>query len=370
MDLIQTTNAALTAVAKVIDYFKSNVGHITDTSLTKITKLTRAEPLTVISNDCANMEALPDILQTLASIYAGYFLQAAGMMCRVNNVEVIRILDRLNPDRDSTGFLLQGRYATENIDTLLKSSYRYSLPTRTLALESSGSDTPMVDSVNQKTIYEMPNLAVGKLINLALAVPDECSKTGERIVNVPITVRLSPALLNEESLTYLFTHRKEDNGLVERYHSWRAGRIEFIRDMIFAEDLIREYRRAAIKDKTGTLQEIVRRANNARAFGLLTKNPSLSIASNIYVLSKDSAQMIEAKVGQRFSSVKGREKILEGTYAMIIAVVDPEWNIVTCYFNGIPQPSTFSLKSLKSSSKGPDIGDIMKTLLEGRAPTF
>lgn len=370
MDLIATTNATLTAVAKALDYFKTNVAaHLTDSSLTSITKLTRAEPLTIISNDCANLEYLPDLLNTVASIYSGYFLQAVAMMTRVKDIEVIRLLDRLNPDRDSTGFLLQGRMATENVDNLLVSSYKYSLPTRRImAVEQ---DRPMIDRENQKTIYETANMAVGKLLNVRISVGGE--EGGEcKTVDIPVSVRLSPAMLNEESLVHIFTHRKEDTGIVERYHSWRAGRISLIRDMIFCQDLINEYRRAAIKDKTGTLSEIVRRVNNARSFGLLTKNPSLAVASNIYILSKASAQAIEAKTGERFDNPKGREKILENTYAMVIAIVDDEWEQVTFYFNGIAYPSKLKINAMKSANKGkgPDVSDVMKSLLEGRAPTF
>lgn len=387
MDLLATTNATLTAVAKALDYFKTNIaGHLNDSSLTSITKLTRAEPLTIISQDCSNLEELPDLLNTLTSVYSGYFLQAVSLMTRINDVEVVRILDRLNPDRDSTGFLLQSRMTTESAHNLLAEHYRYSLPTRqVLATEAAlGAVAPheggpvedvrqydrQIDQTSVKTIYETANLAVGKLLNVAITVTDQNGNA--KTVNVPVSVRLSPALLNNESLVHIFTHRKEDTGLVERYHSWRAGRISLIKDMIFCQDLINEYRRAAIADKTGTLNEIVRRVNNARSFGLLTKNPSLAVASNIYVLSKHAAQQIEAKVGQQFKNPQGREKILENTYAMIIAVVDPEWDQVTLYFNGIAYPSTFKLGALKNANKnkGPDVADIMKSLLEGKAPTF
>jgi len=141
---------------------------------------------------------------------------------------------------------------------------------------------------------------------------------------------------------------------------------------VFCEDLIREYRKAAMKDKSGTLQEIYRRAQNNRNYGLLTKNPSLQIASTMYVLSKEAAAAIEGKTGLRFSNPESRRKLIQDTYAMIITVIDPDWEQVSFYFNGIAQPTTLKLNMLKDTSKGkgPDIGDIMKSLLEGRAPTF
>jgi hypothetical protein len=367
LDLIETGQSAITGVAKIVDYFKSNVaGHFSDTSLTSITKLLRSEPLTIISQDCANLKELPELLNGLSSIYSAYIMQAVAMLSRVNDVEVVRILDRLNPNRDSTGFLLQGRLATEGYHTQIKDNYKFALPTRKLIQEASDSKV----SENTKVLYEMANLAVGKLLNVSISVPT--AEGNSKNVDVPISVRLAPTLLNDESLVHLFSHRKGDESLVERFYAWRAGRIKFIQDLIFCQDLIDEYRRAAIKDKTGTLNEIVRRVTNARSFGLLTKNPSLAVSSNLYVLSKATAQHIESKVGQRFSSPAGREKLLKGTYAMIIAVVDSEWEQTTFYFNGIAQPSNWSFKAMVSANKqkGPDIADVMKSLLEGRAPTF
>lgn len=368
-----SANAALSTVLKVVDYVRSNVTpHVTDSSLTRLTKLTRFEPLTVISHDCANLDYLDDLLNNVCSLIAGFYLQSFGILTQVNNIEVVKILDRLNPDRDSTGVLLQARQSiTEAAHNQIASNYRYALPTQArMVMEASENDS-ILDKNQVKTIYETAALAVGKLLNVPITVP---GKDGEAAttVNIPISVRLAPALLNDESLSHIFTHRKSDTGFIERLHSWRAGRLSLIKDVIFCQDLIREYRRAAIKDRTGTLNEIVRRVNNNRTMGLLSKNPSLATVSNVYILSKATASMIEAKTGHRFSDPRGREKLLADTYAMMVAIVDTESDWVTYYFDGIAYPASLSLRSLKSSNKnkGPDIGDIMRSLLDGRAPSF
>lgn len=377
MDPIATINSALSTVARVVDYFKTNVaGHATDNSLTELTKLTRAEPITCISQDCANLEYLPALLNTMTSIYAGYFIQAVSMMTTaVNNIEVVRVLDALNPNRDSTGYLLQGRHDAIRNDVtnfMISEGAKFSLPTRrVMAMEEANRHQDTL-----KVVYELENLAVGKLINVDISVPNTNPDTAARAptctATIPITIRLAPYIVNSDTLSYIFTHRKEQQSLVERYHSWRSGRISLIKDMIFCQDLIDEYRRAALKDKSGVLQEITRRVSTNRGYGLLTKNPSMAISTNLYVISSDSAEAIEAKVGYRFNSKDGRDKIFQGTYAMIIAVVDPEREIINFYFNGITHPSTISVRSLKASGnkKGPDIADVMRVLMEGRAPTF
>lgn len=373
MDPIKTVNTALSTVARVIDYFKTNIaGHVSDTSLTQLTRLMRAEPMTLISQDCTNLEYLPSLLNTMSSIYAGYYLQAVSMMSvAVNNIEVVKVLDALNPNRDSTGFLLSGRaegqrtasqvYATEN--------YKHVLPTKKTIFATEAAERN-ADTI--RVVYELDNLAFGKLINVDIDVP--CGGEGNhetRRVSLPITIRLAPYVVNRDTLGYIFTHRKEQESFIERYYSWRAGRISMIRDMIWCQDLIDDSRRAALKDKSGALQEIHRRVSANRSYGLLTKNPSMAVATNLYVITSDDAEKIEADLGVRFNSAQGRDKIFQGTYAMIICVVDIDREIINFYFNGIAQPSMINVRALKSSNKkGPDIGDIMKVLLEGRAPTF
>lgn len=376
MDIFKAADTALTAVGKVIDYVKTNfTNHASDNSMVKMTSLTRAEPLTVISQDCANLEYLPLLLNNLCSLFSGYYLQAVAIMTNAAvNIEVVRILDSLNPNRDNSGFLLQSR-ASANLSSeqplgavFAKENYTFSLPMKhVLALEDAQKQADVV-----KMVFEIESLAVGKLLNVDFQVP--CGEDGRELkpVSIPVSIRLSPVILAQESINYLFKHKKEDTGIIERFHSARAGRIEFIRDLIFCRDLIRDYRKAALLDKTGTLQEITRRVTANRGYGLMTKNPSMAISSNLYVLSSDTVAEIEGATGLRISKPTERDKLLNGTYAMIVAVVDQEREMITFYFDGIATGATMSVRSLKASSKtkGPDVGDIMRTLMEGRAPTF
>lgn len=364
---IDAVNSALSFIAKSIDYIKTNVvGHVADTSLTSVTKITRAEPLTVISQDCGKMEELPSICSLMLNLFASYYLQGAAIMTRVNNVEVVRVLDALNPNRDSTGFLIAGRNSvTENAIATSTEQMRFSLlkPVAEAASGESG-------MFNAETKFSEGNLAIGKMLNVPITTVN--AEGNECTLNIPISVRLATRFLNNESLINIFTHKKMDLSLVERGRAAMEGRISFIKDFIFCQDLIKEYRRAAIKDKSGTLQEIYKRAQNNRSYGLLTKNPSLQIASSIYILSREAAMEIEGRVGAKFSSASGRQKLLKDTYAMIICVVEPEWEELQIYFNGIADATTVKFRMLKdlTGKKDVDIADVMKTLMAGQVPSF
>jgi hypothetical protein len=360
MDL-GVVDTAVQTVAKLINTVKNASNYYSTNSLAEVAKITRVEPLTILSKDLLNLEYMPDVQNTLLNMFSAYYLQAIDIMTKVNNVEVIRMLDRLNPDRDSSGFLLS--YQNEPDRSMFSmEAYKHSLPMKgvpSVGMEAEGPKNPL---------NEIANLAVGKLLNVRLGSDDKENKC----VNLQIAVRLATSVVPDATILHLLSYKTEDNSLVERYHAWRSGRISFIRDLIFTQDLIDEWKRASIGDNTDTIQEIIRRVNNSKKYGLLTKNPSLVSASNLFVISEVTAREVEIKLGGKLSNPKVRQKAFDNTYAMVIAVVDREYQRVTFYTRGTAAATDVSIKELQAASKGkgPDITDMLRALNIGSPMSF
>lgn len=456
-------------------------------SLTEFTKLARVEPLTVLSKDLLTVEYMPEIMQTMLNIFVGYYLQAVAITSSIESVRIIKVLDRLNPDRDpnmldllnfSRDVATSGLGFESYDDTLYLSeeNYKFRLPKAGMALEgktwrkakhsqdyeddsgnsvkvdyrdpNSGAaynsgkqkynpvndqrfDKKVADAVAKKIgkdnldldqkvasavlkkleeegktqkkepeldtkfdrlpysgkdgtntiVNEVVNLAVGKYIDVTVtATPMLVSTDSDKskVENVPITlkipvnVRLAPVVVPDFTIDHILTIKKADNTFVERYHSWRSGRISFIKDLIFCQDMIDAHKKALMNDETGTYAEIMRRVSNSMKKGVLTQNPSLSSASNIFIISDDIARNIEVKLGGKLSNARIRQKAFENTYAMIIAVVDRRFERVIFYYRGIETATNVSLREIKASnkSKGPDILDVFKALNSGNAASF
>lgn len=366
--VMDVVNTAVQTVAKLVNLVKSGTGYYTTSSLADVGKLTRVEPLTILSKDLLNLEYMPDVANSMLNLFSAYYLQAIDIMTKVHDVEVIRILDRLNPDRDSTGFLLsegKGSSQDQNVSLLSLEAYKHSLPMSSIpriALES--------DDKNQ--LNDVSNLAVGKILNVKIGYETgspESDKLEGKTLDLKIAVRLSTSVVPDATIQHLLTFKSEDNSISERWHAWRSGRIGFIKDLIFCQDLIDEWKRSAIGDSTGTVQEIIRRVNNSKKYGLLTKNPSLVSASNIFMISEETARAVESKLGGKLSNKNIREKAFDNTYAMIIAVIDREYERVTFYTRGSATSTDVSIKEIKANnkSKGPDIGEILKSFQLGSA---
>lgn len=385
----------------VMDMVKATA-RITNTyrtrSLSEISQVARVEPLTVVSKDLMQTEDLVEIHQSLLSIFAGYYLQAVTLSTKIEGIRVIRVLDRLSVDRQFNELLLstEGYHASLNFS---HESFKYALPgvneksdsnsvsRMKLATEFIGEihklaekvdntttdeEREMIDSATKQvdnkalyTLYEQSNLSVGKIINVTISVE------GKTAV-IPVTFRLSATFVPEDSMVHLLAFKTEDNTLSERYHAWRAGKITLIKDLIFCQDLIDDHKRALMNDKDGVFSESTRRANNAKKYGILSNNPSLVSASNIYVMSTAVAKETERKLGGKLSNYLIREKAFENTYAMLICIVDKEWSRATFYTRGINAGTDVSFKEIKAAnkSKGIDPMDVMKNMLAGNPVSF
>lgn len=378
-------NTGLNTVAKIYNTVRDNtVGYYGNMSLPEATKLTRVEPITITSKDLLNKPETRAVLNSMLSIFTGYYLQAVDILTKVQDVEVVRILDKLNPDRDETGFLLSEKVSRESYQFISTESYQFRLPTHsrpTLEAQAPVNDRGEVGEPQAEKpidIDTLANLSFGKLVNVKIAYTKTdpsgltLSDQETRFVTIPISIRLMVSSISNDTIARIMTYKNQDLSLIERIHSARSGRIEFIRDLIFCQDLIDEYKKANVQDPTNVLAEITRRANNAKKFGLLTKNPSLVAASSLFIISDTVAREVESRLGGKLENSRIREKAFENTYAMIIAVVSSEWETVTFYTRGIARGASFGFKELEGKTKGtgPDIGDIMKALTAGQPPSF
>lgn len=373
MSVISTIADVVKGASHARSYYK-------DRSLTDIAQVTRVEPITVITKDLMSVEYLPDVLNTVVNVFAGYYLQAVSLLANIDNVKVLRVLDKLNPDRSVETALL----TVESHRFQLQEAYKYRLPR--LSLEESMEVKLDRNVFSKAVIDEASNLAVGKLINVTIRVSgtarddkgniitDNKGKAVEdtRAVTVPVSIRLAPALLPVDSVVHLLTLKKDDISFSERWHQWRAGRISFIKDLIFCQDLLNAHRKALMQDESGVYQEIVRRNAQAKRLGLLTANPSLASASSIFVISEEAAKRVEYELGGSLDNPRIRDKTFENTFSMILVVVDRAMEFVTFYYRNVGASAEVSVKGLKSLNKrnGVDIADVMKALLQNNAPTF
>lgn len=392
--------AALTALRFVLSLGQGLFKHQKADSLVSFTKSTRVEPIALIDQRALGLPYIQDVMQSLNSLFIGYYLQAVSLLVNVGSIDVVKLLDAVSPTRDAMGAAGNLMSMESHGGMLSAESYKHSLPVpfQTASLEdiSSAGAKPGLASVGAQTLStvtgassmknlendakavpglqsgydlkhlsESTNLSVGKMVEVKV-------EDGNKKASFPISVRLIATPILADVLAHILGDGSRNISAKERFHAWRSGQIEFIRDLIFCQDLIDEHRKALMKDDSGAYAEILKRRAANNAAGVMSGTPSIGTASNLVVLTSQTAKELEHSVGGRLSDVATRNKVFKNTYVMIMVVIDPEWEQVTFYHRGIALPTKLSIKELKTANKGtgPDIGEILKAYQLGQQINF
>lgn len=350
--------SGLATVQKIAQLWKSGQ----PTSLIEFTKAARVEPIVLIDSDVMLTTELPDVMQSLLSQYAGYYTMAMSLMTNVGGVQVGRQLDKLNPNRNgpsiTTGF-------ADGAFMISAESYKNKLPSfkKVPALEEV--EIAAVGKNTTTQLRELENLSVGK--NLTITIKD-----GDNTADVMVAVRLIASTMATSKLVHILSQGNEDTSFKERYHAWRSGRIELIRDLVMCQDLIAQKRRNLMNDKDGVLTEIQKRRRNNGLSSILSGNVSIATASNMVVISDTTAAMLENEVNGKLDNFKTREAIFGESSIMIMAVIDKQWNRIKFYHRSIPTATELAPRDLKASNKGsgPDVMELMKAYQMGNNPSL
>lgn len=380
----------------------------------------RISPICLVDGTLGALEETPDILRTTLTLISCYYMQAIGQSINVESMTLQRNIDNLRPNRDLTSAV--GDFAAASLNEYYGTNHTaesaakaasgqlLSIATESLSLPVPGVNAPAgvayalesadnailmqrptkeqldafekqarkemetkansagkLDTGSIKSIQDMeaPNLAVGKIFDVTMTMSGQ-------VVTLPVLVSLNTVLSKPDNLVDVFTVGGQFTTMKERYHGWKSGQLRFIEDLIFCQDLIDAHKRTAIRDNTGTyLLNRERDASNKLA-AVLTGKASIGTASNVVLFNSKTVTKIEAALGGKLKDFATREKMFKRTYAMLVVVVNTEWNQVTVYHRGIPESTQLSIKEFtKAKSKtGTDVSDVVRLFLSGKAPTL
>lgn len=397
MSLITNPHAQLAATS-VVEGFKTGVmvqGMIERSdSLISYTRDCRIEPITLIDERVAYLPFLGEVLQTANSIFAGYYLQAVSLDAVIGNINVLKRLDKFNPTRSPYVHTFEDfkeglpKFAVEAVDdygnyfdpnmspkerdslTKMQDDLTRQRETKNRIQQAIGGKPGEASMVkgnydNIKTIKDANNMAVGKLIEVTLTHND-------KTLTLPIAIRLNTKTIDSQSLLHILGNTKDNKSAKERYHGWKSGELQFWRDIVFAEDLIKAHRTTLAKDKSGVYAEMMKRRNGNIVAAAMSKELSVGTASNITIISDATRKEVEYAIGGKLSDFRVRNRIFNDTYTMLLFVIDAEYEHVTIYHRGLNVATDMSVKEMKIANKNDSsmITDVLKAFVSGHAPTF
>ena len=370
----------LEILRNVVVTYKGTVGD--PVSLADISKIARVEPITLISSNLTGTKELYNILHGVLNIYAAFYLQAIHILsAQLADVRILKILDKTNPDRDMKTLLTSGYTAYENLNikTLSLENCKFKLPMiatdkPSFAMESifdEDANNVLTSSTQKLETFEKLGSAVGKVMEVKFTVRGNDSKNSDEIT-IPVVVKLDNMVIPADVIDQILTANADEITLGSRFKDALAGRIGFIKDFILCSDLIKSQKKTMIKDPTGYYNQLMKRINNSRMYSALSGNISLAGVSSIVVISEEDESFVQKQIGGKLTNEHTREIIFNNTSAMMVVVVDKEWERVSIYVKDIDGFSQNSFDAFKSmADKGNNnIADIIKAFSLNNAPSF
>lgn len=395
---IQGEPTLLEQVRNIVTTYKGTVGD--GMSLADITKIARVEPITLISSSLAGTKDLYTILHGVLNIYTGYYLQAVNILStQIYDARILKILDKTNPDRDLKTFLTTGNLAFENVPTTYEAI-------QTLALEDAKFKLPMMKSGGKIAIESMQlddfgvsddnshhrdafgaaelkidsfdklGLTVGKVVQVEFAANFNDNSRNPTfkggVTRVPVIVKLDTMVTSSEVITSIATANTDEITFGSRFKDAIRGRISFIKDFLLCSDLIRAQKKTMIKDVNGFYSQLLKRVNNSKVYSALSGNISMAGISAIYVMSEQEEADIQRKIGGKLTNKTTRDIVFDNTSAMMLVVIDNEWERVSIFIRDIDGFSQNSFDSFKNSTDKQNsvLMDYMKAFSMNTPPSF
>lgn len=369
---------------------------VTADSLIDYTQPTRVEPNTLVEQALWREPYMEDILQTVLSIFSGYYMQAVSLSAEIKGIKVVRRLEPFNPKRDpmregineligSFSFEADTSFGLPTLESMSlpgapasinwagKSKSAVTVESDSTPAEDKkgkkGGDKPSVfESSSKETLMalrENSNLAVGKIIEVTVIVDDVS-------VKVPVTVRLQTVPVPSKSMFLYLIAAARKISLKERWFEYKAGNLALFSDLFFVRDLLDQHRKNVIKDGSGLYLKQMEQKRKNQLAGLISRRPSVANASNIVVITEETQVAIERELNIDITTLKGRRVLENNSSIMLLVVVDRGYEQVSIYHRGIEGVTTLSVNSVKNSSKaaGPDIMKVLEAYKTMKAPSF
>ena len=368
------------------------------TSLVEMSQLVRVEPNCLIDASLRSSEVMYDVQQNILSLFSGFYLQAVtiGLSNGDLKTKVEEKLESFGTRAPKIKSLFEssigGLQTAINDYSKLSTAYvnvkqgagfesykdyqnainksRYNPFTGEYRVYKQNSqegisqeaESELVGSL--KEIKDDSKLTVGKLI-----VIDITSDQQKASLKVPVAIRLMTGYLKSPDLVQLLSFGSKDITALDREIGYKTGRLSFWKDIVLCNDLYTQFRKNLMKDKTGYFKSTLDKQNASVKNHILTGGKYSAAISSVTVLSSTTAKALEENLTIKLGNFQQRNKLMQTTGMMILAIVDENYRMVEIYLHSVEKSIQASFSDLKkASNKDNSVADIMTALTMGNAP--
>lgn len=311
----------------------------------------RVEPMCLVSSDISELEDISKVKQLVTGLYASFHMIAvSSMSLDVNNADIVKILDNLSPSKSAESFI---RTMEDQNDFMYDDdAYLDGLPcTRPV-------NTTEDVTFNASSVFKDHPTGIVVDVNVTI---------GEVKNTLPLIYMLRSKTLDPDHVADVMAHKPLDSSMTEKLYKHNNRGTGYIEDLLVGKALIDRQQRMMMRDHEGSYAEAVDQVRRGHLLSILGKSFNPVTASSIYIVSAAVAKKAEKELGGPISNAKIRARVFDNSLAMMIVVVDYEWDRVVVWYSGINAPTTLTLSKVGKKTGDMNIMDLFKTLKGGNA---
>lgn len=340
---------------------------ITRGSIPEQLKNTMVNPLTLVEHSVSHNPKIDDILYACSDIYASlYFAMASRLTALdVDAVRVTRTLEKLATDRDPLSSIAAMESTSAAFEIGLE-AYNSMFDVGNEAYRDDEDGLSMRGKDQLDKVFPNESLAVGKVLMLTF------TENGNEIA-VPVSVRLNTCLASPKLIQDIYLANYTDFNLIRRIkQSTQYGEITML-EALTGLDYVKRQERLHKADVDGQLRSHFQDQSREVGFSILTGDVAVNRASGVMILDKANLRALENKFRGRLDKFRDRQRLMDGTACMLMAVVDQEEDMVTFYLKGIKNTQRLKFSQIKVRSDGKsaiDMSQIMGGAMVGSVPSL
>ena len=336
-------------------------------SLTQYVKRSIISSRVFIDNALSTEEVLKNLMSTVMNLYVGFIMTAFSMNQYCTGTKKIRDVMSIVATED---FNRKAQYLSDALKNYFPGMEDMMNDIADAASDVSDalhSNNPVEGSTNVSSAKES-ELPSGRVIRVEMNIQ------GNKF-NFDMFLQLAQMFIPSD-VARQFIKLNFTPTFKQRFLQAKAGEISFINDLLMCQDIRKQRLNALKHDKNGVLTEMLERQQNGLENAWLKYSQVTpqrqNIANTILVFEKSNFDKACSDAGLRFKDYNSRQQFFTKTFSMMICVVDPMYNKVDIYFNGLNAASTFTFDQLKKNgnSNASDILTMMKAYAANVAPKF
>lgn len=339
--------SSLIEVVRTIEDYKS-------ASLSQYAKRCTINSRAYIQDEIADEPVTADLLKNIHNVYIGWILTALQLDTHISDGRKVRDVLEVVGTENYVGEPLKGVS-----DFYMASDWNRN-PRDEKKSGIGSKDKPLKDI----------SLPSGRIIEVSFSAPN--TKTP---ISVEMFVQLLPRILPSEVCSEIIS-LNFNKDITKRWLQYKAGEIKFWKDFIFQLDVLKKRRKALKRDRTGDLKNILDRQRSGltrQLLKLFRVFPDMqNIANSILIMEKRSFDKYTNDASLNFKKYNDRQKFFGKSYSMIVATVDPMYNRVELFINGIDAKAIYTYRQMTSAAKSDkmDLVELISAMNQGQSPRF